>query len=86
MAKIRRMQGFNAKGIEPEDYIYATEVANQKAVTAQDRQMQQKAQKTIQYLEAKYPGIDKKFKLFGDRIQNTEPMKSLNKTPRGKKK
>ena len=37
-----------------------------------------KAEQDVKYLEAKYPGIAKKFKLFEDRVKNTEPMKSIN--------
>ncbi len=84
MAKIRRMQGYNAEKItpngrklSPEDYIYAIEVAGQTAVTPAEKIEQQKAKDDVRYLEAKYPGIAGKFKLFEDRIQNTEPMKSI---------
>jgi len=89
MAKIRRMQGYSptASQIEgiphrligPEDYIYAIEVAGQPAATDKERAIKAQAQQDVKYLEAKYPGIDKKFKLFSDRIKNTEPMKSINK-------
>lgn len=96
MATIRRMQGYDPKAsqikglrdkpIGPEDYIYAVEVAGQPAATGRERAIKEQAKQDVKYLEAKYPGINKKFKLFGDRMQNTEPMKSLNKKPKAKKK
>jgi hypothetical protein len=87
MAKIRRMQGFNPNAmgydgkqkVGPEDYIYALEVAGQKAVTPQEKKMQEDAKNSVKYLEAKYPGIAGKFKLFGDRVQNNEASKTSNK-------
>jgi len=84
MAKIRRMQGYKpigvtGKPIEAEDYIYALEVAGYKPVTEAERKWVETAKQDVKYLEAKYPSIASKFKLFGDRIQNTEPMKSINK-------
>jgi hypothetical protein len=88
MAKIRRMQGYSPKAsqikglrnkpIGPEDYIYALEVAGQPAATDKERAIKAQAEQDVKYLEAKYPGIAGKFKLFEDRVKNTEPMKSIN--------
>jgi hypothetical protein len=69
MAKIRRMSGYKPEGVQPEDYIYAREVAGQKAVTSSEKEMQKKAQADVKYLEAKYPSIASNFKLFGDRLE-----------------
>ena len=76
--KIRRMQGYKPGNIQPEDYIYALEVAGQPAATDKERAMKAKAEQDVKYLEAKYPGIAGKFKLFENRVKNTEPMKSIN--------
>ena len=88
MAKIRRMQGYDPKAsqiknlrdkpIGPEDYIYAIEVAGQPAATDKERAIKEQAKQDVKYLEAKYPGIAGKFKLFENRVKNTEPMKSIN--------
>ena len=78
MAKVRRMQGYKPNNIQPEDYIYALEVAGQPAATDKERAMKAKAEQDVKYLEAKYPGIAGKFKLFENRVKNTEPMKSIN--------
>lgn len=78
MAKIRRMQGYKPSNIQPEDYIYALEVAGQPAATDKERAIKAKAEQDVKYLEAKYPGIAGKFKLFENRVKNTEPMKSIN--------
>ena len=78
MAKVRRMQGYKPGNIQPEDYIYALEVAGQPAATDKERAMKAKAEQVVKYLEAKYPGIAGKFKLFENRVKNTEPMKSIN--------
>ncbi len=83
MAKIRRMQGykpvaFDGRPLIKDDYIYALEVAGQPAATDKERAIKAQAQQDVKYLEAKYPGIASKFKLFEDRIKNTEPMKSIN--------
>ena len=77
MAKVRRMQGYKPGNIQPEDYIYALEVAGQPAATDKERAMKAKAEQDVKYLEAKYPGIAGKFKLFENRVKNTEPMKSI---------
>lgn len=76
--KVRRMQGYKPGNIQPEDYIYALEVAGQPAATDKERAMKAKAEQDVKYLEAKYPGIAGKFKLFENRVKNTEPMKSIN--------
>ena len=78
MAKVRRMQGYKPGNIQPEDYIYALEVAGQPAATDKERAIKEQAKQDVKYLEAKYPGIAGKFKLFEDRVKNTEPMKSIN--------
>lgn len=83
MSKIRRMQGYkpvglNGRPIDAEDYIYSLEVAGYKPVTEKERKIVELAKQDVRYLEAKYPGIAKKFKLFEDRVKNTEPMKSIN--------
>jgi hypothetical protein len=92
MAKIRRMQGFNPNAmgydgkqkIGPEDYIHALEVSGQKAVTPQEKRMQEDAKKSVQYLEAKYPGIAGKFKLFEDRVKQPSHGGSTPKKPKKK--
>ena len=78
MAKVRRMQGYKPGNIQPEDYIYALEVAGQPAATDKERAIKEQAKQDVKYLEAKYPGIAGKFKLFENRVKNTEPMKSIN--------
>jgi Ribonuclease G/E len=70
---------YSKRKVKPEDYIYAVEVAGQPAVTAAEKAMKEKAQRDVRYLEREYPGIAKKFKLFGDRVQNTSPMKDSPK-------
>jgi len=94
MAKIRRMQGYDPKAsqikglrdkpIGPEDYIYALEVAGQPAASGRERAIKAQAQQDVKYLEAKYPGIDKKFKLFEDRVKNTGSMPSSSNNKKNK--